>query len=353
MAVASDFLIGANDEHGLNPPTVGKRTPVISYIGRSFYENEFNREAKLMFMLACLRCGFNILDLHPEVQDISVSSRVVRANRASVSLLVTFAYNASGDGQTFNSARGIEVYYSPFNSYAIESRRLSELTFQKLVENTSVPGRFVGTLSVGVLSNVRAPSTLIEAGFMTNWTDAKLMLNPVYIVNVAESTCQAVCEFLGVTYITRELTNYPTIRINARGNFVKILQYLLNYYGANLVVDGVFGVGTERAVKQFQINNGLTPDGIVGRNTWNNLLNFNPSANVLKRGSKKSAVLFLQRLLLSYLYPITNLDGIFGPETERAVRAFQSENNLTQDGIVGKNTWQALFNSVGRPQNQQ
>ena len=352
MAVASDFLIGANDEHGLNPPTAGKRTPVISYIGRSFYENEFNSQAKLMFILACLRCGFNIYDVHPEVQDVSVSTRVVRARRANVSLLVTFAYNASGDGTTFNLARGIEVYYSPFNSFASESRRLSELIFEKLVENTNVPGRFVGTLSVGVLSNVNCPSTLVEAGFMTNWTDAKLMLNPIYVVNVAESTCQAVCEFLGVSYIARELNNYPTIRIGSRGNFVKVLQYLLNWYGANLSVDGVFGGGTQRAVIEFQRNNNITADGIVGRNTWNKLLNFNISSEVLRRGSESSAVLFLQRLLLSYLYQITNLDGDFGPETERAVRAFQSENGLAVDGVVGRNTWIALLNSTGRPQNQ-
>ena len=351
MAIANSFLIAANDEHGLNPPTLGKRTPILPYINRSFYENEFNSQAKLMFMLACLRCGFNVFDVHPEVQDISVSSRVVRANRAGVSLLVTFAYNASGDGVSFNSSRGIEVYYSPFNSFASDSRMLSELVFEKLVENTNVPGRFVGTLSVGVLSNVRAPSTLVEAGFMTNWTDAKLMLNPTYVVNVGESTCQAVCEFLGVGYVNRELNNYPTLRIGNRGNFVKILQYLLNYYGANLSVDGVFGGGTNRAVQNFQRVNNLTVDGVVGRNTWNKLLNLNPSAEVLRRGRENSAVVFLQRLLLSYLYPITNIDGDFGPETERAVRAFQSENGLSIDGIVGRNTWRALFNSSGRPQN--
>jgi hypothetical protein len=349
MAVASDFLIGANDEHGLNPPTVGKRTPIISYIGRSFYENEFNNQAKLMFILACLRCGFNVLDIHPEIQDVSVSTRVVRANRAGVSLLVTFAYNASGDGTSFNSARGIEVYYSPFNSFASDSRRLSELVFQKLVENTNVPGRFVGTLSVGVLSNVRAPSTLIEAGFMTNFVDAKLMLNPFYVVNVAEATCEAVCEFLGVAYVPRELNNYPTLRSGSTGNFVKILQYLLNWYGANLVVDGNFGGATTLAVRNFQKNNNLAQDGIVGRNTWNKLLNLNPTSEVLRRGNRNSAVLLLQRLLLSYLYPITNLDGIFGPETERAVRAFQTENNLVADGIVGRNTWSSLLASNGRP----
>ena len=88
MAIASDFLIGANDEHGLNPPTAGKRTPVLPYINRSFYENEFNRLAKLDFMLACLRCGFNVYDIKPELQDVSVSNRVVRSRRANVNLIV-------------------------------------------------------------------------------------------------------------------------------------------------------------------------------------------------------------------------------------------------------------------------
>ena len=230
MAEARNFLIGANDEHGLNPPTAGKRTPVISYIGRSFYENEFNREAKLAFMLACLRCGFNVYDVHPEVQDISVSTRVVRANRAGVSLLITFAYNAFGTGLTFNSSQGIEVYYSPYNRFATESKQLSEEIFTSIVENTGRPGRFVGQLSVGVLSNVNAPSSLIEAGFMTNFAEAKLMLNPNYTTTVGEATCQAVCRFLDVQYISRNVANYSTVRLNSSGNFVYILQYLLNQY---------------------------------------------------------------------------------------------------------------------------
>jgi len=349
MAEARNFLIGANDEHGLNPPTAGKRTPIISYIGRSFYENEFNRQAKYAFILACLRCGFNVLDVHPEIQDISVSSRVVRTNRAGCNLLVTFAYNASGDGQTFNSARGLEVYYSPFNQFARESRNLSELIYQKILQNTNIPGRFVGSLSVGVLTNVNCPSSLIEAGFMTNFEDAKLMLNPMYVLQVGESSCQAVCEFFNVPFVERNLSNFPTIRLNSSGNFVSILQYILNSYGYDLTVDGKFGTRTQNAVINFQRNNNLTQDGIVGRNTWNKLLNINPTETVLRYGSRNSAVLFLQRLLLSYLYPITNLDGIYGPETERAVRAFQTENGLVADGIVGRNTWNALMNSVGRP----
>lgn len=350
MAKASDFLIGANDEHGLNPPTVGKRTPIMPYIGRSFYENEFNKQAKIDFILACLRCGFRVYDVHPEVQDVSISTRVVRTNRAGVSLVVTFAYNASGNGTTFNSAQGIEVYYSPYNSYSNQSRLLSQDVYNKVKEFTGRPGRKVGTLSVGMLSNVRCPATLIEAGFMTNFVEAKLMLNPTFVLNVGEGACAGVCEYLNVPYVERNLNNYPTLKQGSKGGFVVALQYLLNQYGYNLSTDGIFGSGTAKAVQQFQTNNNLTLDGIVGRNTWQALLNINPASQVLKRGGKSSSVLFLQRLLLSYLYPINNLDGIFGGETERAVKAFQSENGLVADGIVGANTWRKLFSSTGRAQ---
>jgi len=38
-----------------------------------------------------------------------------------------------------------------------------------------------------------------------------------------------------------------------------------------------------------------------------------------------------------------DVDGIFGPKTDSAVRAFQADESLAVDGIVGKNTWTALL----------
>lgn len=348
MAEANNFLIGANDEHGLNPPTPGKRTPTLPYINRSFYENEFNKQAKLDFIYACLRCGFRTFDVHPEIQDTGISTRVARINRAGLTCLVTFAYNAFGTGTNFNSAQGIEVYYSPYNSRVAESRALSEEVYDAVVQSTGRQGRFVGQISIGVLSNVNCPSTLIEAGFMTNFEEAKLMLNPEFTLAVGEGACRGVCNYLGVEYVPRELSNYPTVRQGDKNNFVLLLQYLLNQFGATLVPDGDFGANTRNAVTVFQRNNGLAQDGIVGPNTWRALLNINPERVTLRRGDRKSGVLYLQKLLLSYLYPITNLDGIFGQETENAVREFQRENGLTVDGIVGPNTWRSLMNSSGR-----
>jgi peptidoglycan hydrolase-like protein with peptidoglycan-binding domain len=38
-----------------------------------------------------------------------------------------------------------------------------------------------------------------------------------------------------------------------------------------------------------------------------------------------------------------DVDGIFGPKTEAAVRGFQQNDNLSVDGIVGRQTWTALL----------
>mgnify|MGYP002525210335 CR=1 FL=1 len=69
--------------------------------------------------------------------------------------------------------------------------------------------------------------------------------------------------------------NNPTLKCGSKGNYVVILQkklltlgYKLPKYGS----DGSFGSETEAAVKQFQADNKLKVDGIVGKNTWAALL---------------------------------------------------------------------------------
>lgn len=54
-----------------------------------------------------------------------------------------------------------------------------------------------------------------------------------------------------------------TIKLGSKGESVKLLQKILN-----LKVDGDFGPKTDKAVREFQLKNNLTVDGIVGNNTW-------------------------------------------------------------------------------------
>lgn len=57
-----------------------------------------------------------------------------------------------------------------------------------------------------------------------------------------------------------------TLKKGSRGNEVKLLQEFLD-----TDTDGVFGPGTERAVKEWQAKNGLVADGIVGPATWDTM----------------------------------------------------------------------------------
>lgn len=61
--------------------------------------------------------------------------------------------------------------------------------------------------------------------------------------------------------------SWPELRKGNTGHDVKQLQALLNGHGASVVVDSVFGDGTDAAVRAFQTRRGLSVDGRVGRRT--------------------------------------------------------------------------------------
>lgn len=64
------------------------------------------------------------------------------------------------------------------------------------------------------------------------------------------------------------------LRRGSSGPAVVRLQQLLNQHsgaGTILVPDGLFGAGTEQAVRAFQVQRGLLADGVVGEQTWQSL----------------------------------------------------------------------------------
>lgn len=74
---------------------------------------------------------------------------------------------------------------------------------------------------------------------------------------------------------------------------------------------------------------------------------------VLKKGSKGEAVKKLQNLLIGVGHDPGAADGVFGAQTEKAVKEFQAsyvlvsevdqvESRLVADGVVGAKTWAAL-----------
>ncbi len=71
------------------------------------------------------------------------------------------------------------------------------------------------------------------------------------------------------------------------------------------------------------------------------------NAPLLRRGSRGQAVRDVQIFLRQQGFYRGAIDGIYGSQTSAAVRAFQRRyNNLSNDGIVGRNTWSTMFGSI-------
>ncbi|MDJ0773695.1 MAG: peptidoglycan-binding protein [Mastigocoleus sp. MO_167.B18] len=140
---------------------------------------------------------------------------------------------------------------------------------------------------------------------------------------------------------------YPVIlRRGDSGSNVRKLQRLLN-----INTDGLFGPGTEAAVKRFQRANRLPITGVVDSRTWDKLTKTSPkpvsciNRPTISYGAKGKDVTYLQKRLRDWGYFSSNPTGYFGPKTEAAVRRFQQAKELYPDGVVSKNTWKALGNT--------
>ena len=152
---------------------------------------------------------------------------------------------------------------------------------------------------------------------------------------------------------------YPTL---VRGNRGMALIYTLQqrlkdlgYY--TIRVDGIFGSGTERAVRDFQRINGLTVTGRADNATQQLLYSsaalpawyYGGSYGTLSRSNYyNSAVVPLQRRLRELGYYTGNIDGYFGSQTQRAVRNFQSINGLTVTGVADSYTQQVLYSASAK-----
>lgn len=79
----------------------------------------------------------------------------------------------------------------------------------------------------------------------------------------------------------------------------------------------------------------LKVDGINGERTLS-------ACPTVKKGAKGNITKLIQQRLNSVGFSLT-LDGDFGTKTYNAIVTFQKNRGLTQDGIVGKNTWTWLL----------
>lgn len=171
--------------------------------------------------------------------------------------------------------------------------------------------------------------------------------------------------------------SYPglALRMGSIGEPVETIQRQLNRIAKNYPaipqiqqVNGIFDGRTAAAVKAFQQIFDLQQDGVVGEATWYKIKRvYNAVKRVSELYSEGITVSDIERVFRSILrrgdtgldvstvqyyldfiaqfnenVPRTAVDGVYGEQTQQAVRAFQQQYGLSADGIVGQQTWNQL-----------
>ena len=148
--------------------------------------------------------------------------------------------------------------------------------------------------------------------------------------------------------------SYSSLREYDEGTAVTNLQYALyelGYYDGK--INGIYGSTTKDAVRQFQINNGLSVDGVAGSSTLKVLYSGSAVSvsaptttyTTLRYGDKGDEVVQLQDALFGLGYMVTEATGVYDDLTVAAVTTFQQRNGLNADGVAGSDTQRVLYSS--------
>ena len=181
-------------------------------------------------------------------------------------------------------------------------------------------------------------------------------------------------------------SSYPgsPLRRGSTGPNVVVIQVELNRISQNYPaipkipnVDGIFGSRTEASVRKFQEVFGLAADGIVGKETWYELVriytavtrlselrsqgqqyysiawNLNPGIYPGETGNKVRHLQYMLSMLSEFIpqIPPVTTDGIYGPKTADAVRAAQRWFKLPVTGNVDEETWDAIYDQFSGVEN--
>ena len=192
-----------------------------------------------------------------------------------------------------------------------------------------------------------------------------------YIYNAVKKLYSVNSE--GLTLSELNTTYENVLKLGDSSRNVYVLQYYLAYISLFYptviapVTDGVFGQGTDDAVRSYQQTFGLTVDGIVGEDTWNSIqttyyeilarfpydfadgLILPYPGRVLRDGVDGNDVRALQQYLnyISNTYtsiPKITADGYYGPSTASAVNKFVEVFGLpSANGRVNAQVWNAII----------
>jgi N-acetylmuramoyl-L-alanine amidase len=254
----------------------------------------------------------------------SLSKRCSTANASRVDTYVSIHFNA------FNSqANGTEVFATSENGRKIAKPVLDEIVklgfFNRGVKSGS---------HLYVLKNTDMPAILVECCFIDSQKDMNLF-NPEAMANAIVKGLTGTIPSTPVNPVQDEENNVDAtiLRLQKSLNRLKITDK----NSQALVEDGFTGANTKSATEKFQTIVGVPASGIADAATWS-AVNLILAKRIIRPNHAGGAVV----RYLQYRLGVDS-DGVYGPQTEVAIKNFQKQNGLDADGIVGPASWQKLI----------
>ena len=268
-------------------------------------------------------------------QSANLANIVAKCNSHAVDLDVSIHFNAgkkdpNGDGQT----TGVEVLVHSMDSKAVPYATAVCASISALgYKNRGVKVR----TDLAVLRKTKSPAMLVECCFVDDADDVALY--------DADKMATAIVQGITGQEVTGGTTaQESTSDTTTPQNYPAQFQSWLNAgYYAGLTEDGLWGPKTRKAATaalqaelNAQFSKRLAVDGIWGSKTKAACVN-------VKEGARGNLTRIIQGTLYCRGYDPKGFDGIFGAGCAAAVKAFQTNQGLSADSVVGKNTWAVLM----------
>jgi N-acetylmuramoyl-L-alanine amidase len=271
--------------------------------------------------------GHQVIPCKPDkansVRD-SLSKRCDTANASRVDVFVSIHFNAF-NGQ----ANGTEVFASSESGRKIAKPVLDEIVklgfFNRGVKSGS---------HLFVLRNTNMSAILVEGCFIDSSKDMKLYDGEALANAIVKGlTGQVPSTPVNPVPDDEQNTDTSVLRLQKALNRLKITDK----NGKPLVEDNFMGGATKSAIEKIQNVFGIPTDGVANETTWN-AINLILAKRIVRPNHAGGPVV----RYLQYRVGV-EVDGVYGPQTETAIKTYQRQNGLLADGIVGGMTWQKLI----------
>ncbi len=291
------------------------------------FEDDLTKEVDNLVIAKLKSLGHQVIECKPTKANTvgdSLRKRCAIANINNVELYVSIHFN-SFNGQ----ANGTEVFAVSPKGRKIALSVLEEIVklgfFNRGVKNGS---------HLYVLRNTNMTAILIECCFVDSRKDMDLY-NPEAMANSIVKGLTGQLPTNSVEPIPDEEQN-PDVTLQRLQKALNRLQ-ITDKDGQPLKEDTIDEAKTRSALEKFQKIVGIQQTGVADQNTWNAINQILAKRIIRVNHAGGAVVRYLQHRLG------VGIDGIYGPQTEAAVKKFQSSHGLTADGIVGPMTWEKLI----------